>query len=146
MGNLSTISTPAGNQGESFWFSIPEKFILMIPAGIYLLQNKNQNTRTMREIFSKLTIKRPEWHHWKLVYCSGVFWLVCVERSCSKSHKKLHSWLWTRIHVLNYDMNDLNVDFLVFLKPVFLKAWCRRGFLEAIRKVTLLKNIAKLPG
>ena len=34
------------------------------PAGIYLLQVKNRNTRTMYEICSKLTIMRPERRQW----------------------------------------------------------------------------------
>ena len=41
-----------------------------IPAGIYLLEVNNRNTKTRCEICSKLTIKTPERHHWR---CSGVF-------------------------------------------------------------------------
>ena len=40
------------------------------PAGIYLFKVNNRNTRTRREICSKLTIKTPEQCHW---LCSGVF-------------------------------------------------------------------------
>ena len=35
----------------------------MSPAGKYLFKVNNENTRAMYEIFSKLTIKTPEWHH-----------------------------------------------------------------------------------
>ena len=37
------------------------------PAGIYPLNFNNRNTRTRREICSKLTIKTPERHQW--LYC-----------------------------------------------------------------------------
>ena len=40
------------------------------PAGIYLLQVNNRNTRTRCEICSKLTINTPERRHWRR---SGVF-------------------------------------------------------------------------
>ena len=40
------------------------------PVGIYLLRINNRNTRTMCEICSKLTMKRPELRQWR---CSGVF-------------------------------------------------------------------------
>ena len=40
------------------------------PADIYLLKVNNVNTMTIYEIYSELTIKTPEWHHW---HCSGVF-------------------------------------------------------------------------
>ena len=42
----------------------------VFPAGIYLLKVNNRNTRTRREICSKLTIKTPERRHWRR---SGVF-------------------------------------------------------------------------
>ena len=35
------------------------------PAGNYMLKVNNRNTRTMCEIFSKLTIKIPERGHWR---------------------------------------------------------------------------------
>ena len=35
------------------------------PAGIYLLKANNRNTRTRREICSKLTINTPERRHWR---------------------------------------------------------------------------------
>ena len=38
--------------------------IKSLPVGIYLLKDKNRNTRTSCEICSKLTIKRPEWRQW----------------------------------------------------------------------------------
>ena len=38
------------------------------PAGNYMFQVNNRNTRTKREICSKLTIKTPERRHWCL-YC-----------------------------------------------------------------------------
>ena len=41
-----------------------------IPAGIYLLKVNNRNTGTRCEIYSKLTIKIPERHHW---HRSGIF-------------------------------------------------------------------------
>ena len=40
------------------------------PAGIYLFRGNNRNTRTRCEICLNLTIKTPEWRHWRL---SGVF-------------------------------------------------------------------------
>ena len=42
----------------------------MYPLGIYLLKVIIRSTRTRCEIGSKLTIKRPERHHWRR---SGVF-------------------------------------------------------------------------
>ena len=41
-----------------------------IPADIYFLKVNNRNTRTMCEIYSKLTIKPPERRYWRR---SGVF-------------------------------------------------------------------------
>ena len=46
------------------------------PTGIYLLKVNNRNTRTRCEIYSKLTIKIPEWLHRGR---SGVF-IVNFER------------------------------------------------------------------
>ena len=34
------------------------------PTGSYMFKVNNRNTRTRREICSKLTIKTPEWRHW----------------------------------------------------------------------------------
>ena len=42
----------------------------IIPAGICLLKVSNRNTRTRCGLCSKLTIKTPEWRHWRR---SGVF-------------------------------------------------------------------------
>ena len=44
-----------------------------LPAGIYLFEVNNGNTRTMCEICSKLTIKTREGSHWNYTNCSGVF-------------------------------------------------------------------------
>ena len=44
-----------------FCYSLGETF-LTFPAGIYLFEDNNGNTRTMCEICSKLTIKTPEQH------------------------------------------------------------------------------------
>ena len=41
-----------------------------IPAGNYIFEVNNRNTRTSCEICSKLTIKIPEQCHW---HCSGIF-------------------------------------------------------------------------
>ena len=41
-----------------------------IPANIYLFKVNHRNARKMCEIWSKLTIKTPEWRHWRR---SGVF-------------------------------------------------------------------------
>ena len=35
------------------------------PANVYLFKANNGNTRAMREICSKLTIKKPERRHWR---------------------------------------------------------------------------------
>ena len=43
---------------------------VLIPPGIYLLKVNNRNTTTWSEICSKLTVKMPEWRHWRR---SGVF-------------------------------------------------------------------------
>ena len=42
----------------------------MYPVGNYKLKVNNRNTRTRCEIFSKLTMKRPEWRHGRR---SGIF-------------------------------------------------------------------------
>ena len=45
-------------------------FTIILPAGIYLFEINNRNTKTMCETCSKLTIKIPERRQW----CrSGVF-------------------------------------------------------------------------
>ena len=49
----------------------------MIPAGIYLFQAHNGNTRTMCEICLKLTIKTPEQRRRR----SGVFIVKCEQNS-----------------------------------------------------------------
>ena len=36
------------------------------PAGIYMFKVNKRNTRTRCEICSKLTIKIPERHHWRV--------------------------------------------------------------------------------
>ena len=41
-----------------------------MPAGIYLFKANNKNTRTMRKICSKLTLKTLKQRHWRR---SGVF-------------------------------------------------------------------------
>ena len=46
-----------------FCYSLGETF-LTFPAGIYLFEVNNGNTRTMCEICSKLTIKTPEQYQW----------------------------------------------------------------------------------
>ena len=48
------------------WF-VPQ---ISFPVGIYLFKVNNENTGTMCEICSKLTIKTPEQCHWS---CSAVF-------------------------------------------------------------------------
>ena len=43
------------------------------PDGTYLFKVNNGNTRRACEIYSELTIKTPERHHWRLsgvLYCS----------------------------------------------------------------------------
>ena len=51
--------------------SSSSRFIpLIYPAGIYMLQVNNRNTRTRCEICSKLTIKIPERRQW---HRSGAF-------------------------------------------------------------------------
>ena len=44
-----------------------------IPANINLFKFSNRNTRKRYEIWSKLTIKTPEWYHWHHWRRSGVF-------------------------------------------------------------------------
>ena len=46
------------------------EYFTPIPVGIYLLKVNNRNTRTRREICSKLTLKTPERRHWRR---SGIF-------------------------------------------------------------------------
>ena len=50
-------------------------FFRSIPTGNYMFKISNRNTRTRFEICSDLTIKTPEWRHWR---CSGVF-IVKIE-------------------------------------------------------------------
>ena len=49
------------------------------PVNIYLFKVNNGNTWTIHEIFSKLTIKTPEWRHWRR---SGVFIVKFEHISC----------------------------------------------------------------
>ena len=42
----------------------------VFPSWQLLVQSYNRNTRIRREICSKLTIRTPEWRHWR---CPGVF-------------------------------------------------------------------------
>ena len=55
------------------------------PAVIYLLNVNNENTRTLCEIFSKLTIKTSEQRHWQ----------ACRQARCT-SHKKRKDSLETQ--------------------------------------------------
>ena len=50
-------------------------FFRSIPTGNYMFKISNRNTRTRFEICSDLTIKTPEWRHWRR---SGVF-IVKIE-------------------------------------------------------------------
>ena len=43
---------------------------IVFPVGSYMFKVNNRSTRTRYEICSKLTIKTPEWRHWRR---SGVF-------------------------------------------------------------------------
>ena len=52
-----------GIMASSLVFSSPETDTF--PAGIYLLEVNNRNTRARGEICSKSKIKRPERHHWR---------------------------------------------------------------------------------
>ena len=51
--------------------------LYMLPVGIYLLKVSIRNTRTRCEIFSKLTIKIPEWVFEKLKSFRDVVKLLC---------------------------------------------------------------------
>ena len=46
---------------KHLWWSFLTKIVNDYPTGIYLLQVNKRNTRTRREICSKLTIKTPCW-------------------------------------------------------------------------------------
>ena len=52
------------------WNSWPILLVSVFLAGIYLLKVNNRNTKTRREICSKLALKTPEPHHWRR---SGIF-------------------------------------------------------------------------
>ena len=70
------------------WFMISFSF----PAGIYLIEVNNRNTRTMCEICSKLTIKIPErrqcFNLWLVLVLTFYFdsfestWYSCLLTSC----------------------------------------------------------------
>ena len=48
----------------------------MAPAKIYLFQVNNRSTKKKCEICSKLTIKTPEWRHWR----RSIIFIVNFER------------------------------------------------------------------
>ena len=50
------------NVTKKLWFKV---FSYQYPAGIYMLKVNNRNTRTRREISSKLTVRIPERRHWR---------------------------------------------------------------------------------
>ena len=64
---------------------------MLIPVKIYLFKFYSRNTRRRCETSSKLTIKTPEWRHWR---CSGVF-LVNFEHISHLYLVFLYCWLWT---------------------------------------------------
>ena len=59
-------------QELTFLFPSVKTFLMSlgIPANIYLFKINERNTRKRCEIYSKLTIKTPEWRYWR---CFGVF-------------------------------------------------------------------------
>ena len=61
---------PFSFAGNVTYLKVINVEILYYPVGIYLLKVNNKNTRTRYETLSKLTIKTPEWRHWRR---SGVF-------------------------------------------------------------------------
>ena len=46
-------------------FYLRERILFPFPAGNYMFNVNDRNTRTRCEICSKLTIKTPERHHWR---------------------------------------------------------------------------------
>ena len=63
---------------ENIWLSPPSPvfsreiyfWTFVYQADFYLFKVNNGNTKRMYEIYSKLTVKSQERHHWR---CSGVF-------------------------------------------------------------------------
>ena len=76
-------------------FDIELRFLSGSPAGIYLFKFNNGNTKTLRKICSKLTIKAAEQRQWRR---SGIF----IVKFKKILHIVLFSWL-----ILNY-LNTLN--------------------------------------
>ena len=73
-----------------FLFCNPKAHVYTIPAEIYLLKVNNRKTRTRCEICSKLTIKIPEWRHWREVF--GTYFTPCSSVSIVNFEHKIASW------------------------------------------------------
>ena len=64
------LMSPAISSVFCITWSLKATYLWAMSVGIYLLKGNNRNTRTRREICSKLTIKTPERRQWRR---SGVF-------------------------------------------------------------------------
>ena len=101
---------------EYRWVLTNTNLKVTLPVSIYLYKVNNENTRTMREICSILTIKIPERHHWpNLNRFHTLFWCF-------------HCWLWTASCVGTRNIHKS-------CSPAFVTTW-NRYFLIGNRKNT----------
>ena len=82
-------------------------------AVIYLFKVNNRNTRTIYEIWSKLTIKTPQWSQWRhlvpLLLTLNIFYTLRCYFYC---------WLWTSECQLGVTWNGWRSLYLNFYKQI----------------------------
>ena len=67
--------------GHTHFFNILLRYYLHpIPAGIYLFNVNNENTRTTSDICSEFTIKTPEQRQWRRLYVIRLFQIISKEK------------------------------------------------------------------
>ena len=98
------------------WISLLSVRLQIYPAGIYLFKINNENTRTMCEICSKLTIKTPERRQWPLsqsTFGQSRHLLPFTSETFMKTlwclqwyiRKYVHNFIWIRSKVANVNRN-----------------------------------------
>ena len=99
---------------ERFYYSA--RFIY--PAVNYMFKVNNRNTRTVCEICSKLTIKTPEWRHWRIGVWTSAFVInpfqgnVPFQFPPENVTKLLAYWRFQRKR--DFDLKNINWKIIAF--------------------------------
>ena len=126
--------------GKFLWFIFSLR--LVNPAKICLLKVNNRNTRKRCKICSKLTIKRPEWCQWRLIYQTlrykfdfqekngSVKWCTVWKESVLELFWSVFSLIWIRRDTGNagkYGPEKLQIR-TFFTQWQCFEFWSRKNF------------------